>query len=150
MSKGIPEGGGRLSEDKSENPIFLKLYVDAAKCGLIADMGADNWQTLCVIASYMDKKGECHPTQFTIAKLLGVRRETASKRVKKLTEYRWHGRPVIEITKDRAEGGKWDNARYRVLPISQLTIFEMEPEGIKPIHVTSSQHGYSQHGYTAH
>ncbi|WP_262385432.1 helix-turn-helix domain-containing protein [Shouchella clausii] len=93
-------------------------------------MGAENWQTLCVIASHMTEEGECYPTQSQIARGLGVRRETANRRVKKLSEYRWEGRPVIRTKRERADKGTWENTRYTILPISQLRIFEAEPEDI--------------------
>lgn len=119
-----------LTAGTSETKIFVKMYVDAVKSGLIADMGADNWQTLCVISSFMNEKGECYPTQAQIAKGLGVRRETANRRVKKLAEYRWEGRPIIEAIRGRTDKGTWENTRYTVLPISQLRIFDAEPEEI--------------------
>lgn len=119
-----------LTSGKSETRIFVKMYVDARKAGLIADMGDRNWTTLCIIASFMDERGECYPTQAQIASALNVSRQSANSRVKKLAEYRWQGRPVIEVTKGRTVDGRWDNARYTVLPISQLRIFDAEPEEI--------------------
>lgn len=112
-----------LSSGKSETRIFVKMYVSAVRDGLIADMGAKNWTTLCVIASFMNEKGECYPTQDYIAKGLGVSRQTANKYVKDLLDYRWEGRPVVTAVKGRAKGGTFDNTRYTVLPVSKLEIF---------------------------
>lgn len=106
------------------------MYVDAAKAGLIADMGAQNWTTLCVIASFMDAAGNCYPTQEQIARYLGVNRQTANKYVKRLVDYRWNGRAVIHAIRDRSPTGTWQNTRYTVLPISQLAIFDAQPESI--------------------
>ncbi len=119
-----------MTTGKKETRIFVKMYVDAVKQGLIADIGDSNWRTLCVIASFMDVDGNCWPTQDQIAKGLGVSRQAASARVRKLTEYRWQGRPLVNAVKVRTEKGTWDNTRYTVLPISQLTIFEGEPEDL--------------------
>ncbi len=119
-----------LTGGKSETRIFVKMYVDAVKFGLIANMGAENWQTLCVIASFMNEQGECYPSQDQIAKALGVRRESANRRIKRLADYRWQGRKLIETTRSRTEIGTWENTRYTVLPISQLRIFEAEPEDL--------------------
>lgn len=108
------------------------MYVDAAKAGLIADMGAQNWTTLCVIASFMDAAGNCYPTQEQIARYLGVNRQTANKYVKNLTKYRWKGKPVVTTVRKRDENnGRWESTRYTVKPISQLAIFEAQPESIK-------------------
>lgn len=119
-----------LSGDRTETKIFVKMYVDAVKQGLIADMGDSNWRTLCVIASFMNEVGECYPTQNQIAKGLGVSRQAASRRIRKLAEYEWQGRTLIETVKGRTEKGTWDNTRYTVLPISQLRIFNAEPEDL--------------------
>lgn len=119
-----------LTSGVSETRIFVKMYVDAAKAGLIADMGAQNWTTLCVIASFMDAQGRCYPTQGQIAKYLGVNRQTANRYVKKLVDYRWRGKPVIHTVKERSPVGTWLNTRYTVLPISQLAIFDSEPDAL--------------------
>lgn len=112
-----------LLTGKSETRIFVKMYVDAVKSGLIADMGPRNWTTLCVIASYMDANGDCYPTQAQIARGLGVSRQTANKYVNDLLDYRWQGQAVVEAVKGRADRGRFDNNRYTVKSVSSLEIF---------------------------
>jgi hypothetical protein len=113
-----------LTTGKKETRIFVKMYVEAVHSGLIADMGPERWQTLCVIAAFMDEKGECYPTQYAIAERLNVARETANRRIKSLCEYRWQGRAVIEKVQSRDhEKQTWDNVRYTILPISGLKMF---------------------------
>lgn len=111
-----------LLSGKSETRIFVKMYVAAVRTGLIADMGAKNWTTLCVIASYMNEKGECYPTQSQIAKGLGVSRQTASKYIGDLLAYRWQGQAVVEVVKARHKG-RFDNSRYTIKSVSSLEIF---------------------------
>lgn len=123
-----------VTTGRHETRIFLKMYVDAVKSGLVADMGSENWTTLCVIASFMDEKGECYPTQELIAKGLGISRQSANKYVKRLLDYRWNGRSVINAIKKRdARTGRWDTTRYTVLPISQLAIFNGEAEELSTL-----------------
>ncbi|QVY62935.1 helix-turn-helix domain-containing protein [Cytobacillus gottheilii] len=120
---------------EKETRIFLKMYVEAVHSGLIADMGAERWQTLCVIAAFMNKDGECFPTQFSIAKRLNVKRETANRRIKALCEYRWQGRQlVVKVQARDHEKQTWDNVRYTIKPISGLTIFDddKEPSDAEP------------------
>jgi hypothetical protein len=113
-----------LTTGKKETRIFVKMYVEAVHSGLIADMGPERWQTLCVIAAFMDEKGECYPTQYAIAERLNVARETANRRIKSLCDYRWQGRAVIEKVQSRDhEKQTWDNVRYTILPISGLKMF---------------------------
>jgi len=99
------------------------MYVSAVRDGLIADMGPRNWTALCVIASFMDGKGECYPTQAQIAKGLGVSRQSANKYVNDLLEYHWQGQAVVTAIKARESNGRWENTRYTVLPVSNLEIF---------------------------
>ncbi|NLS42481.1 helix-turn-helix domain-containing protein [Bacillus subtilis] len=118
-----------ITSGKSETRIFVKMYVDAVKKGLIADIGAERWQTLCVLASFMNANGECYPTQDQIAGALNLSRESANRRIKALCDYRWQGRPLV--VKQRARDEKtqrWDNARYTIMPISQLAIFDGDTE----------------------
>lgn len=110
-------------ESRKENRIFVKMYVDAVHSGLIADMGPERWQTLCVIAAFMDENGECYPTQYAIAERLGVARETANRRIKALCDYRWQGKPIVKKVQGRTEKQTWNNVRYTILPISGLCMF---------------------------
>jgi hypothetical protein len=113
-----------LTTGKKETRIFVKMYVDAVKSGLIADMGAERWQTLCVLASFMNEKGECYPTQEQIARALGISREAANRRIKSLCEYRWNGQPLVTKVQERnPKNQRWLIVRYTILPLSQLAIF---------------------------
>lgn len=112
-----------VTTGKSETRIFVKMYVNAVRSGLIADMGPRNWTTLCVIASFMEANGNCWPTQSQIAKGLGVSRQTANKYVSDLVDYRWQGQSVVTSVKRRGEFGRWDNTVYTVKPVSNLEIF---------------------------
>ncbi|QQE73164.1 helix-turn-helix domain-containing protein [Brevibacillus composti] len=120
-----------VTTGRRETRIFVKMYVDAVHSGLLADIGDENWRTLCVIAAFMDERGECYPTQELIAHRLGVSLQTAAARIKSLLAYRWRGRPLVHATKGREDGSqRFDNTRYTVLPVSQLAIFSGEAEAM--------------------
>jgi hypothetical protein len=109
---------------ETESKIYLRMYTDALHSGLLADMGPERWLTLCAIAAFMDKDGNCYPTQQLIADKLNISRETANRRIKRLLAYRWQGQPVIEAVRQRnTETQQWANTVYTVLPISMLAIF---------------------------
>jgi hypothetical protein len=86
-------------------------------------MGAERWHTLCALASFMNAEGECYPAQDTIARRLGVNRQSANARIGKLLRYRWRGKPVLISRKERGGNGQWTNAVYTILPESNLAIF---------------------------
>jgi uncharacterized membrane protein len=114
-----------MTDGKKETRIFVKMYVDAVKTGLIADIGAERWQTLCVLASFMNADGECYPTQDLIADALNIRRETANRRIKSLCDYRWEGRPLVVKKQSRDfEKQTFNNVRYTIMSKSHLAIFD--------------------------
>lgn len=111
-------------ETGGENNLYLRMYLDALHSGFLGDIGAERWHTLCTIAAFMDKDGNCFPTQSQIAKSLGISERAAGNRIRKLLAYRWQGQPVVIAEKKRNKKTKqWANTTYRVLPISRLAIF---------------------------
>ncbi|SFS47416.1 helix-turn-helix domain-containing protein [Marininema halotolerans] len=103
--------------------IFVKLYIDAVHAGMVADMGADNWHTLCVLASFIDKDGTCYPSQEYLADRMGVKtREAANRRIKALCEYRWEGRTVVTKEKVRGKGQMFANNKYYFTEVSPFAI----------------------------
>lgn len=104
--------------------VFIRLHRDAFKYGLFRSLGDRLWATLCVLAFHMDEDGKCYPTQQQIADALGISRTRANIRVKELLEFRFNGKPLVEVVPDERR-----NNTYRVLPLAQFAIFggEVEP-----------------------
>lgn len=47
--------------------IFAKVYVAARTSGFLANISGSDWKTSCVLATFMDVLGNCHPSQDEIA-----------------------------------------------------------------------------------
>ena len=109
-----------------ERRMFVKMYFDARDSGLLAALPDELWKTLCCLATYMDENGNCYPSQARLASDLGIRREHMNKRIKRLLAFRFHGEPVITMTKSRESkrgGSRWANNVYRLRPITGLAMF---------------------------
>jgi hypothetical protein len=110
-----------------QEQVFLKLYVAARTSGFLADIPDRDWKTLCVLATFMDSQGNCFPSQEKIATALGVCRQAANERINSLLNYRWQGKPVVFAVKCRKDattgkkGQRWNNNRYTVLPLSNIS-----------------------------
>ena len=110
-----------------QDRVFVKVFAFARTSGLIAAMGAQRWQTLSVLATYMDAAGGCFPSQEEIAQALGITRSKAALRLKDLLAFRWEGRPLVVACRARAPrsngrgGERWENNRYTILPVSGFT-----------------------------
>jgi biotin operon repressor len=115
-----------LATGHPERRMFVKMYFDARDSGLLADIGDRRWRTVCALATYMDEKGCCYPSQARIAKDLGTTRESVNRRVQELLAYRFQGRPVVVVQKARLatpQGGRWANNVYQILPVTGFQIF---------------------------
>ncbi|MCS1350341.1 helix-turn-helix domain-containing protein [Mechercharimyces sp. CAU 1602] len=118
-----------------ENEVFVKMKISATHDGMIGDMGAERWQTLCVLASYIDKNGKCFPSQDLIAVRLGVSRQSANKRIKTLCDYRWQGEPLVEKYQMRTEGQRFTNTVYFFTEMNPFSIFSKESADEEPCQV---------------
>lgn len=121
---------------ETENEIFVRVYVNIFRSGLVAELGADRLATLLAIASYMNADGQCYPTQEQLANDLGVTPRTMRKYVKNLLEFRWNDRPIVERVKYVVPGTLRTYSVYTILPISQVAIFK---RGIEPIALTGEE-----------
>jgi hypothetical protein len=133
-----------------EQRMFVKMYFEARDSGLLAALPDELWKTLCCLATYMDEHGNCYPSQARLASDLGIRREHMNKRIKRLLAFRFHGEPVITMTKSRESrrgGSRWVNNVYRLRPITGLAMFEEKdaldlktPIGPSPTSVLPERH----------
>jgi hypothetical protein len=104
---------------------FVKLYVEARRSGLLSTISDRDWKTLCTLATYMDADGFCFPSQAELAKAMGCSRQMANERVKSLASFRFQGQAVLLVVKgERSEQGMWSRNGYRVLPLSNLRIYD--------------------------
>lgn len=113
------KGGVKLET----NQLYTKMYHSAIRGGILAALGSGAWVALCVLSVYMNKEGHCFPTQEQVAQQSGVSVDTAKRWLKKLTDFRWNGEPIVESWITRTASGN-QKTHYRILPLSQFAIFE--------------------------
>ena len=112
---------------------FVKLYVEARRSGLLSAISDRDWKTLCTLATYMDADGYCFPSQAELAKAMGCSRQMANERVKSLSTFRFQEQAVLLVVKgERSEQGTWSRNGYRVLPLSNLRIYDQEKTTPEP------------------
>lgn len=80
------------------DPAFLKA------------IGDHKLRTLLVLMSLADKDGRVEVTQCVLSEKLGVRRDAVARRVRTLMEFRWQGRPLLEV-----DGELFKSLSYRLL-----------------------------------
>ena len=76
------------------NPIFKEL--------LLAQITADQWHTFTALAVFMNKKGECYPSQSKLSQILGLNSvASVSRRIISLEKARFKGEPLITVFRDK-------------------------------------------------
>lgn len=122
----------------TEEDIFLKVYKSIFTSGLAAELGRGKLATLIAIASYIDEDGICYPTQQQLAERLGTTIGTINRDVKELLALRIQGKPILTRVKYKTKAGHY-NSVYRVMPISQLTMFNREVEPIEKLKIADKE-----------
>ena len=111
--------------------IFIKVYVAVRRSGLLGAMPPELWQTLCCVATFMDRDGRCYPSQDEIARALKINRSTANQRIQALARFRFRGQPVLlieRVTDKSSKGPRFASNRYTIMPPSNMPIFHRDPE----------------------
>lgn len=93
---------------------FTKIKHVPIKNGLAGELGMELFGTLVVLATFIDKDGRCYPTQDHLARLTGVTRNTVSKRLNKLCNYYYNGKPLLTKEQHRNGAGTFTNTVYTV------------------------------------
>lgn len=120
-----------ITTQSATSSVYVKLHVTARTSGLIGKLGPERWQTLCVLATFMDADGRCWPTAAQIAGALDLGEDAAQRRLRALCEFRWgDGRSIVTRVREREAGAMHANYRYTILPVAQLSIFDGEIEPV--------------------
>lgn len=94
MSKQTKPPADNLYLQIWRNPIFKDL--------LLAQITADQWHTFTALAVFMNKKGECYPSQNKLKQLLGLNSvASVSRRIASLEKARFEGEPLIKVFRDK-------------------------------------------------
>lgn len=111
---------------------FVKVYNTIFTSGIVARLGTQGFTTLLALATFMDEKGECFPTQEQVAERIGCHKNTANKYINDLLAVQVDGKPIVTRTILNRGQGKI-SSYYHIHPISQLTKFNGKIEDVKPV-----------------
>lgn len=118
-----------LGSGETVSNVYVRVYTSMFTTGLVAKMGANRFTTLMALASYMDEKGECYPTQLQLAEAIGVHKNTINKYINELLDFEIEGKPVVTRTKvNRGQGNI--SSYYKIHPLSQLAKFNGNIEAV--------------------
>lgn len=119
-----------LASGETISNIYVRVYTTMFTSGLVAKMGANRFTTLMALASYMDEKGECYPTQNQIADAIGVHKNTVNRYINDLLEFQIEGKNLVTRQKINKGQGKIFSY-YKIHPLSQLAKFNGKIESLE-------------------
>lgn len=94
MSKQTKPSTDNLYLQIWRNPIFVDH--------LLAQITSEQWHTFTALAVFMNKKGECYPSQSKLAQLLGLDNvASVSRRIASLEKARFNGVPLIAVVRGK-------------------------------------------------
>lgn len=125
------EKENNLGTGEQLNTIYMRVYTTIFTKGLVAKMGATGFTTLMALATFMDEKGECYPTQRQLADRIGVHVNTVNKYVNDLLEVQIGGKNLV--TRQKLNSGKGKiYSYYTIHPLTQIAIFGGDIEEVDP------------------
>lgn len=104
-----------LTSGEISNNLYVKVSGDIFANGLMAELGPNNFTTLLALVSFIDEKGECYPTQQTIADILGVHKNTVNKAINELLSVEYGGVPLV--TRKKVNLGRGNILSYYTINV---------------------------------
>lgn len=99
----------KMSKQQPTDNLYLQIWRNPIfKDLLLAQITADQWHTFTALAVFMNKKGECYPSQSKLCQILGLNSvASVSRRIASLEKARFEGEPLIKVfrkKKDKVKG----------------------------------------------
>lgn len=131
------------------NKYGLTIDINAIQSGAYGKLTGELFFTFVAIASFMDDKGECYPTQEQLANIMQVHPKTAQRRVKQLLDFKLEdGSPIIVREKELVAGSSFrEYSKYRIFPVSGVSLsnvtvgtemYHKQEPSISPIIISSN------------
>lgn len=123
----------------SVQDLKLTMDINTLHSGIIAQLGVYNFSVLVCIASHMDSKGLCFPSQRKISELTGISINKVTKCVKELLATEIDGQPLFVRTFAQGIKGKktvytfqQDNISVEALQEATQEVTEAQTEELTP------------------
>lgn len=113
-------------KNEEADSLFLKVHLSFYKSGLSSKLGSARSNVLLTLATYMNERGGCYPTQRQLAERSGMDLKTINKHINSLLAVRINGKPIV--TRELVSRNSYKNSTYIIHPISQISIFKGEIE----------------------
>lgn len=118
-------------KNKDKN-LYIQVWFDTIDSGFIGEIDSESFQTLIVLARYMNKDGICYPTEKTIAHCLKISLGGAKKRVKNLKNCRFKEQPIVSVERQQRRKNKkgreeWGSNIYKLTDITRNYISIFKP-----------------------
>jgi DNA-binding MarR family transcriptional regulator len=101
-----------INEASKTQSVYLRVYSEMFTRGIVKSLKPTNFTVLLAIASFMDEKGNCFPTQRQIAEITGLTLPTVNKAINELLEFTVDGKPILK--REFVQVGQFKQSYYTV------------------------------------
>ncbi|MBN2016102.1 hypothetical protein JW766_04685 [Candidatus Dojkabacteria bacterium] len=111
-------------ETRSQN-VFFKVFINPIRYdGLLKVLPPELLSTIIALATFIDDMNTCYPTIRTLSSICGVNSSTTQRRINRLKDIRFKGRPVIEIRKQKVQNSGFSRNKYELNKVMGIAIFD--------------------------
>lgn len=104
-----------------EKALSVRIDRGARTSGLLAFLSPEELQTLIALLTFADESGRCELSARMLGQAINLSEKQAQKRLKKLCETVWHGKPLL-IRENGREMGRFMPTGYQLPEVEGLKI----------------------------
>ncbi len=104
-----------------EKALWVRIDRGARTSGLLAFLSPEDLQTLIALLTFADESGRCELSARTLGQAINLSEKQAQKRLKKLCETVWHGKPLL-MRENGREMGRFVPTGYQLPEVEGLKI----------------------------
>lgn len=97
-----------MSKQSSADNLYLQIWRNPIfNDHLLAQITAEQWHTFTALAVFMNKKGQCYPSQSKLKQFLGLHNvASVSRRIASLEKARFNGMPLVTVIRGKKTKNK--------------------------------------------
>ena len=104
-----------------ERALWVRIDRGARTSGLLAFLSSEDLQTLVALLTFADESGRCELSARTLGQAVNLSEKQAQKRLKRLCETVWHGKPLL-VRENGREMGRFLPTGYQIPAVEGLKI----------------------------
>ncbi|GAB6153680.1 hypothetical protein JCM17380_24300 [Desulfosporosinus burensis] len=114
----------RKLKENGDSELFLTIPMEILKAALLGNLSGNEFKMFVAIASFMDDRGECSPSQETLSVLTGMAIATTNTAINALLKKRIGDSPILH--RELVGKGSTKYSMYRIPKLNEENVLAAE------------------------